>query len=139
MEGGKEALLSPFYKGTNHIYKGSTLNLVDHLPKVPPPNITLRIKFQHMDRGKGTNIQSIVTTHLFFFFLGFVTFSFFSFLQLDYVFMVSFSITGLFFDLTYFLCFVGFLFFVLWFFYHLQCTSFTDYNLLSNMSFSYSV
>ena len=68
MEGGKEALLSPFYKGTNHIYKGSTLNLVDHLPKVPPPNITLRIKFQHTDRGKGTNIQSIVTSHLLFFF-----------------------------------------------------------------------
>lgn len=62
MEGGKEALLSPFYKGTNHIYKGSTLNLVDHLPKVPPPNIsTLGTGFQHM-HFEGTQTFSIGLT-----------------------------------------------------------------------------
>lgn len=139
MEGGKEALLSPFYKGTNHIYKGSTLNLVDHLPKVPPPNITLRIKFQHTDRGKGTNIQSIVTSHLLFFFWVLLPFpSFPSFNRIMF----------LWFHFLLLVCFLIWLIFcVLWdfcfsfcdFFYHLQCTSFTDYNLLSNMSFSYSV
>ena len=110
MEGGKEVLLGPSDKGTNHIYKGSTLNLVDHLPKVSPPNITLRINFQHMDWGKGTNIQSIVTTCLLFFswvLLPFPSFNWIMFLWFHFLLLVCFLLWLMFWVLWDF-CFFDF-------------------------------
>ena len=119
------------------IYKGSTLKLVDHLPKVSPPNITLSINFQHVDWGRGTNIQSKVTMCLLFFFCvllpfpSFLSFNWTMFSWFHFLLLACFLVRLLFWVLWDF-CF-------LWFFCNLQCTSITYYNLLSNMSFLYSV
>ena len=105
-------------------FMGTLPSRLNHLPKVSPPNITLRINFQHMDCGKGTNIQSIVITCLLFFFWVLLpfpsspSFSWIMFLCFHFLLLVCFLV-----------CFI---FWVLWDF----CFLFYDFSIIYSVHLS---